>query len=97
MRLSLDFPTIKCPYQTTDSKPGWFDRSFPTLSFYRSATEVVFTAASLAKKGQYRDEHWCTSSYRILKALERVGGRVTVDGLQHIEGLQGPCVLWAIT
>jgi 1-acyl-sn-glycerol-3-phosphate acyltransferase len=93
MRLALEYPTIKSPYQTPETKPGWFDRSFPTLSFYRSAVAVVFSAASLAKKGKYGDVQWCTSSYRILKALERIGGRVTVDGLQHLEGLEGPCVV----
>jgi len=93
MRLDLDLPIIENNYVTPAHKVAWFSRTFPTLSFYSCATQVVFSAASKAKRGQYGDAEWSRSSYDIIKGLEKVGNRVVIENLQAVTSVEGPCVI----
>jgi 1-acyl-sn-glycerol-3-phosphate acyltransferase len=92
MRLDLDFPIVESHYRSPDWKPGWFTRRFPSLSFYRRVVGIVFSASSKAKKGQYDDKGWVESSHATLRALEAVGVSVSIEHLEHIQSIEGPCV-----
>ncbi len=67
-------------------------RWFPSLDFYWHAFLIVFEASRKAKRGRYDTREWCGSSVRILRALERVGVRVHIEGAKHFRDLSGPCV-----
>ena len=93
MRFEWDLPLIETDYTTPSHRTGWFARTFPTLSFYWYASNVVFSAAGKAKKGKYDDKEWSLSSYNIVKALERVGTRVEIENLEAVLGVDGPFVI----
>lgn len=93
MRLQLDLPELPDCYESPSVRAAWFHRTFPSLSFYARAARVVFTAASLAKRGRYDDVAWCQSSHDILRGLERVGVRVTIENLNAVLAVKGPCLI----
>ncbi len=93
MRFTFEYPVISNNYSTNVIKTKWFPSLFPTLAFYWKIGKVVLKAASLAKKGIYTDEEWSKSSYLIFKAIEEVGGRISVDNLSPILNSPGPAVV----
>ena len=80
----------------TDPRPvGLLARMFPSLTFYRRFLWIVWRASVKAKRGQYDGAAWCESSFNILRALERVGVRIEIEGIEHVQRLQTPCVVIA--
>lgn len=65
---------------------------FRTIRFYKKIIKIVFSAASLAKKGIYNDEEWIKSSVDVLNALESVGCIFDIRGRNNFFNIQGPCV-----
>ena len=53
---------------------------------------IVNKAANKAKAGAYPGEEWVLSSMDTLRALERCGVQVTVEGMENFKHLDGPCV-----
>jgi len=93
MRFECPFETIDDHYVTPEQRVGRFAKTFPSLSFYRNVLRIVNRAASLAKKGKYDDLAWCMSSRATLESVEKVGGKVHIEGLKHVLGIDGPCVI----
>lgn len=85
----------KGTYKTGNVKVSLFSRLMPSLGFYSTAMFIVFRASRMAKKGKYGDEQWCASSAEILKALEGVGIRVEITGVENFASVEGPCVFVA--
>ncbi|MBI3394555.1 MAG: 1-acyl-sn-glycerol-3-phosphate acyltransferase [Spirochaetia bacterium] len=52
----------------------------------------MFRSRSLAVKGLYDDAQWVRASADIRRLLETRGGRVEVDGLEHVQNLSAPVV-----
>jgi 1-acyl-sn-glycerol-3-phosphate acyltransferase len=80
-------------YRTTLQPVSWFDRTFPTFTFYRRFLALIFKASANAKRGEYDDTDYCQSNYDILRALERVGVHCEITGIEHVAQLQTPCVV----
>jgi 1-acyl-sn-glycerol-3-phosphate acyltransferase len=76
------------PERTGSSMAAWF----PGAVFYAKAFGVVYRAAMLAKKGLYDNQRWIESSLTTVRALESVGGRFDLKGLDIVRGLSSPCV-----
>lgn len=93
MRFELDFPVIKNDYQTPQIEPPWLAKAFPSVSFYRKMIGTVLRAAHLAKKGNYKDQNWCLSSFEILRALESLGTKAKLENIQSVANLEGPCII----
>jgi len=53
----------------------------------------VVRASRLAKRGRYDDGAWQASSLEVFRQLEGVGVRFEISGVEHVEQLEGPCVL----
>ena len=67
-------------------------RLFPSFFFYCQDVGIVGTASWQAKQGHYATADWVGSSYAVMRALESVGVRFSVTGLDHIRNLTGPAV-----
>jgi len=80
-------------YRTQADAPSFFGKLFPSFSFYTSFLATIYFSAQTALKGQYDDEAWRISSYKVLQALERTGLQVSVSGIDHLQGLKSPCVI----
>lgn len=80
-------------YQTPPESATFPANRLPTLSFYLKFFYVVAVAAWRAKKNCYTVEAWAHSSHRLVQALEDAGVSIEVSGLEHLEALEGPCVI----
>jgi 1-acyl-sn-glycerol-3-phosphate acyltransferase len=54
---------------------------------------VVIKSRRLSVKGQYDDEAWLESSFRILKHIEGCGGRFHITGLDNLRKTAEPLVI----
>ncbi|MEE8450910.1 MAG: lysophospholipid acyltransferase family protein [Thermoguttaceae bacterium] len=82
-------------YRTDPQRVSLLARMFPSLTFYRRFLGIVWRASIKAKRGRYDGAAWCESSLNILGALERVGVRIEIEGIEHVERLHTPCVVIA--
>lgn len=82
-------------YQTAPGSTVGVARIFPALAFYAQFLTTVFKASYKAKRGQYDDAAWNHSSFEVLRALESVGVRFEISGIDHIKRLERPCVVIA--
>ena len=84
----------KDTYLTDPEKPrSFFLRS--ALTFYPQAFWVVWINSRRALKGCYDGNDWANSSLDILHALENVGVRLEITGMDNIRKFQGPAVFIA--
>jgi 1-acyl-sn-glycerol-3-phosphate acyltransferase len=81
-------------YRTPEENSGrGLARLWPGLAFYSRELLIVLRASARAKRGQYDDAAWCDDSLATLRALENVGVRFDITGVEHVAALDGPCVL----
>lgn len=81
-------------YRTPDGSitEAW-RRAWPELGFYQLIAAIVLRANRLAKTGRYDDAEWVGSSLATLRAVERLGGVVTVNNARVFSEFDGPCVV----
>jgi 1-acyl-sn-glycerol-3-phosphate acyltransferase len=84
--------TSESAYQTPGPPATWRGRCCPTAVFYAKILGIVYRASRQAKKGRYNDHCWIASSLAAVRALEIVGGRFEVRGLENVRDLQSPAV-----
>jgi 1-acyl-sn-glycerol-3-phosphate acyltransferase len=83
-------------YDTPEDMPlGLADRILfkSRWAFYFRFIRVVFRYRSLCVKGKDSDELWAWNSYRIVKAIERSGGRWHIEGLENVRKVKEPIVV----
>ncbi len=61
--------------------------------FYFLFAKIIFKSRSYIKKGIYDNKKWAETSFDILKAIERYGGRFHIRGLDNLKKSDGPIVL----
>ncbi len=90
MRLA-DQDTYRTP---PDRRRSWLARPcpWPRVAFFLPGLRGGFRSSRLAKRGLYDDQRWVEASLAILRAMEGVGMRVTIEGMQHLRGLDRPAV-----
>ena len=82
-------------YRTAPSRPDWCSRTFPSWNFYPKFWWHVIRSSGKARRGRYDGRQWSISSYRVAQALESVGVRLEIAGLQNVRDLDTPCVFVA--
>jgi 1-acyl-sn-glycerol-3-phosphate acyltransferase len=80
-------------YSTPPRPIGWLARMFPSAMFYAKFARIVWRAAALAKRGRYSGDQWSKSSVAVLRALESVGVEFEFTGVEHLQQVDGPCVI----
>lgn len=80
-------------YRSPPVKVSLWARAFPYLAVHSRFIYTVCSASSRAKRDRYSDTDWCKSSLACLRAVESVGMRAEITGLEHVEQLDGPCVV----
>lgn len=78
-------------YHTPKRSIGFFSRQFPSLMFslQLGGAVIYFCRAG----SSCTDAQWVHASAWIARALESVGCRVHVEGLNHLDSVTGPCVI----
>lgn len=79
-------------YKTSLNKISLWSKMLPSLCFYRRVLSVVFRSSTLAKRSRYDNAEWAKGSHDILHALESVGVKIEITGVDNFRVLDGPCI-----
>jgi 1-acyl-sn-glycerol-3-phosphate acyltransferase len=90
--MPADGLTTDSLYATDGTAGTWVGRCLPGAVFYAKVFGIIYSAAGLAKQGRYDNPAWIASSIATIRALEAVGGRFEVEGLDIVRRLSSPCV-----
>ncbi|MDR2574484.1 MAG: 1-acyl-sn-glycerol-3-phosphate acyltransferase [Desulfovibrio sp.] len=83
-------------YQSPGFQPGLFARFFPSLLFYsRLFGGPVFHLCRIAAKGLCDDAAWTYASVEVSDLVERLGGKILIEGMDAINAVDGPCLFVA--
>lgn len=80
-------------YVTSHKKVPFLAKIAPSLLFYIRFLYIIISAAFFAKRGKFNDNSWVSSSHDVFKQLEKVGMRIEVSGVEHLQSHDGPCVI----
>ena len=80
-------------YISPERNPPLSRKIFPSLLFYCQVLLVVARSAQKAKQGTYDGVEWAGSSHDVLRAIEDIGVRVEITGIEHVAGHNGPAVI----
>jgi 1-acyl-sn-glycerol-3-phosphate acyltransferase len=64
----------------------------PEFMFYPQFFCIVWTNSRRAKKGLYGSREWADSSLDVMRALENVGVRIEITGMDNMKKFDGPAV-----
>jgi 1-acyl-sn-glycerol-3-phosphate acyltransferase len=79
-------------YTTAAQGRGWVSSRWPSLIFYAHMLSITYRCSAKAKRGIFDDAAWSAGSLETVRALEHVGARFEVTGLEHVAALEGPCL-----
>ncbi len=65
------------------------------ISFYPQIFRIIWKNSRKAVRGVYDGDDWADSSLEILRALENVGVRLEITGLDNLKSFEGPAVFIA--
>ena len=82
-------------YITPPTQVSALSRAFPSLAFYGRLAGIVVASSRDARAGRYDTERWRRSSLAVIRALEAVGVRFNVTGLDNLARFEGPAVIVA--
>ena len=82
-------------YRTQPARIPLLCRVCTSFAFYRRFLGIVLKASTKARWGEYDGAAWAKSSIAVLRALERVGVRIEISGVDHFRSVDGPCVFIA--
>jgi len=67
----------------------------PTFTFYPQIFWIVLKSSRKAVRGLYPAETWAESSCEVARALENIGGRIEITGIDAMRKFDGPAVFVA--
>jgi len=70
-------------------------RTMPSFVFYLKLFLIVFRSSRRAKRSMYDTADWAKSSLAVMRALESVGVRIEISGIDFFRNLDTPCVFLA--
>ena len=80
-------------YLSPPRRVGFFARLFPSFVFHGKFLRIVLAASRLAQRGLYDHKAWQQSCENIIRALESVGVRLEITGLDHMRAADKPCLV----
>ena len=81
-------------YQTSSSNShkASFSSTWTSLVYYLRIVYVLVHASMVARRGGLDNKRWAAYSHQIVRAVESVGGRMNISGLELVSQQQGPLV-----
>lgn len=83
---------VPAEYRSPCRRPDALARMFPTLACYVRMSMPVGRLCLKARRGECDDAAWVKESAAVARVLESVGCVLHVEGLRHIDAVEGPCV-----
>jgi 1-acyl-sn-glycerol-3-phosphate acyltransferase len=84
----IDF--IDGTYRSPIRTPSMLARALPSWAFYPKFVWIVCKAGVVAKRSRYGYREWTQSSADVMRALESVGVRFEITGIENLQKLQTP-------
>lgn len=82
-------------YRTAARSVPLVAKILPSLTFYLKDLVIVFKSSSKAKRSRYDTVAWARSSLEVARALESVGVKFEITGVDNFASLKDPCVFIA--
>lgn len=79
-------------YRTSPKGVSLFAKAMPSVVCYWRVLGLVFRSARMAERGRYDGEAWAQNSIAVIRALESVGVKFEITGVDNIKSFDGPCV-----
>jgi 1-acyl-sn-glycerol-3-phosphate acyltransferase len=82
-------------YETDPQRPrSLFSKIFlsPKFTFYPQFFCIVWVSSRKAKRVAYGDTEWAESSFDVMRALENIGVRIEITGMDNMRKFDGPAV-----
>jgi 1-acyl-sn-glycerol-3-phosphate acyltransferase len=77
-------------YRSPARRASLLARALPSWAFYPKFVWIVWKAGLLAKRSRYGYRQWTQSSVDVMRALESVGVRFEITGVEHLQKLRTP-------
>lgn len=84
----IDF--VDGTYRSPTRRPSLVARALPSWAFYPKFVWIVWKAGVVAKRSRYGYREWTQSSVNVMRALESVGVRFEITGVEHLQKLRTP-------
>lgn len=80
-----------------DQKTDWQDFALLRSRWwlYAKFVSTVFKSRKLIDDNRYGNENWAETSRDVMKAIESVGGRFEISGIENLRHAEGPLVIVA--
>lgn len=80
-----------------DQKTDWQDFALLRSRWwlYTRFVRTVFKSRKLIEENRYGNENWAETSLDVMKAIESVGGRFEITGMDNLRKAEGPLVIVA--
>lgn len=84
-------------FTDTHRRRSLFSKVFlsPKFMFYPQFFWIVWVNSRKAKRGVYGGTEWAESSFDVMRALENVGVRIEITGMDNMRKFDGPAVFIA--
>lgn len=82
-------------YKTPPGDISFPAKMLPSLAFYGRMVSIVIRSSRNAKRRVYGTAEWAESSLEVLRALESVGIRIEITGVDNFKDAEGPLVFIA--
>ncbi len=84
---------LNSAYCTPKKQLSFFEKHFPSVAFYtRAFRGPIRKLCFSAKVGKCDSRMWSNCSVGIGKLMESVGATIDINGMQHVDSVQGPCI-----
>lgn len=88
-------PITNGAYHTQPRRVSLVARAIPSGVLYLRQVIAILRDAAQVKLGNYDGAAWARSSFGILRALEGIGIKFDITGMEHLQNLDGPCLIVA--
>ncbi|MCX8031232.1 MAG: 1-acyl-sn-glycerol-3-phosphate acyltransferase [Thermodesulfovibrionales bacterium] len=80
-------------YRTADPEISLIARLFPSIIVYVKSLYAMAKIGLIAKTSKFDDKQMHDSSLYVLRALEGVGVKIEITGVENLKSFDGPCVI----
>ena len=70
-----------------DRLTGWSD-----VRYYAGLLRTIFSGNRFARRNRFTPDVWADHSFRVIRTIEKCGGRIDISGFENLTQLKGPAV-----
>ncbi len=82
-------------YKTETEHLSILSKILPSWVFYPKLFLIVWKSSGIAKHSKLKIDNWHDSSLSVIRAIESVGAKIEITGIENIKSLDIPCIFVA--